>query len=44
MQDNEEVFYGNFPGQAGFGAFDDDATMEEHEGEVADDDPIDDLG
>jgi hypothetical protein len=45
MEDNEEeVFDGNFPGHAGFGAFDDDAPMEEPKGEAADDDPIGDLG
>jgi hypothetical protein len=45
MEDNEEeVFDGNFPGHAGFGAFDDNTAMEEPEGEVADDDPIDNLG
>jgi hypothetical protein len=45
MEDNEEeVFDGNFPGHAGFGAFDDDAPMEEPKGEVAYDYPTDDLG
>jgi hypothetical protein len=45
MEDNEEeVFNGNFSGHAGFGAFDDDAPMEEPQGEVEDDDPTDDLG
>jgi hypothetical protein len=45
MEDNEEeVFDGNFSGHTGFGAFDDDAAMEEPEGEVEDDDPKDDLG
>jgi hypothetical protein len=45
MEDNEEeVFNGNFPSHAGFGAFDDDAPIKELEGEAADDDPIDDLG
>jgi hypothetical protein len=45
MDDNEQkIFYGNFPSHAGFGAFDDDVAMEEYEGEVVDDDPTDDLG
>jgi hypothetical protein len=34
----------NFSGHFGFGAFNDDAAMEELEGEAADDDPTDDLG
>jgi hypothetical protein len=40
----EEVFDGNFPGHAGFSAFDDDDAMEEPEGEAADDDSTNDLG
>jgi hypothetical protein len=45
MKDNEEEgFDGSFPSHAGFGAFDGDAAMGEPEGEVADHDPIDDLG
>jgi hypothetical protein len=45
MEDNEEeVFDGNIPRHTGFGAFDDDAVMEEPEGEAVDDFPIDDLG
>jgi hypothetical protein len=45
MEDNEEeIFDGNFPGHARFGAFDDDTPMEEPEGEAANDDPTDDLG
>jgi hypothetical protein len=45
MEDNEEeIFNGNFPSHVGFGAFDDDAAMEELEGEAADDDPMDNLG
>jgi hypothetical protein len=45
MEDNEEeVFVGNFPNHAGFGALDDDAAMEEPEGEAAGDDSTDDLG
>jgi hypothetical protein len=45
MEDNEEeVFVGNFPSRAGFGAFDDDAAVEEPEGEAANGDPTADLG
>jgi hypothetical protein len=45
MEDNEEeVLDGNFPGHTRFGAFNDDAAMEEPQGEVADADPTDDLG
>jgi hypothetical protein len=45
MEDNEkEAFEGNFPGHAGFSAFDDVVAMEEPEGEAADDDPTHDLG
>jgi hypothetical protein len=44
MEDNEEVFVGNFPDHTGFSAFDDAVAMEEPEGEAADDDPTDDLG
>jgi hypothetical protein len=46
MEENEEEeCVDDFPAHTGFGAFDDDTTMEEApEGEVADDDPSDDLG
>jgi hypothetical protein len=45
MEDNEEDDCDdNFPSDAGFGAFDDDTTMEEAEGEAANDDPTDNLG
>ena len=45
MKDNEEEdFDDHFPGNAGFGAFDDDIPMEEPEVVVAEDDPSDDLG
>ena len=45
MEDNEEEdFDDHFPGNAGFGAFDDDILMEEPEVDVAEDDPSDDLG
>ena len=45
MEDNEEEdFDDHFPGNAGFGAFDDDIPMEEPEVDVAEDDPSDDLG
>ena len=40
MEDNED----HFPGNAGFGAFDDDIPMEELEVDVAENDPGDDLG
>ena len=44
MEDNEEEdFDDHFPGNAGFGAFDDDIPMEEPEVDVAED-PSDDLG
>ena len=45
MEDNEEEdFDDHFPGNAGFGAFDDDIRMEEPEVDVAEVDPSDDLG
>ena len=45
MEDNEEEdFDDHFPGNAGFGAFDDDIPMEEPEVDVAEVDPSDDLG
>ena len=45
MEDNEEEdFNDHFPGNAGFGAFDDDIPMEEPEVDVAENDPSDDLG
>jgi hypothetical protein len=45
MEDiEEEVFDGNFPSHAGFGAFNDTAAMEEPEREAADDDPTNNLG
>jgi hypothetical protein len=45
MEDNEEEDCDdNFPSHTGFSAFDDDTAMEEPEGEVADDDPTDNLG
>ena len=45
MEHNEEEdFDDHFPGNAGFGAFDDDIPMEEPEVDVAEDDPSDDLG
>ena len=45
MEDNEEEdFDEHFPGNAEFGAFDDDIPMEEPEAYVAEDDPSDDLG
>ena len=45
MKDNEEEDYDDhFPGNAGFGAFDDDIPMEEPEEDVGEDDPSDDLG
>ena len=45
MEDNkEEDFDDHFPGNAGFGAFDDDIPMEEPEVDVAENDPSDDLG
>ena len=40
MEDNEEEdFDDHFPGNAGFGAFDDDIPMEEPEVDVAENDP-----
>ena len=45
MEDNEEEdFDDQFPGNAGFVAFDDDILMEEPEVDVAEDGPSDDLG
>ena len=45
MKDNEEVDCdGHFSSHTGFGAFDDDTTMEEPEAEAAENDPTDDLG
>ena len=45
MEDNEEEdFDDHFPGNAGFGAFDDDIPIEETEADVGEDDPSDDLG
>ena len=45
MEDNEEEdFIDQFPGNTGFGAFDDDIPMEEPEVDVVEDDPSDDLG
>ena len=45
MEDTEEEgFDDHFPGNAGFGAFDDDIPMEEPEVDVAENDPSDDLG
>ena len=45
MEDNEEEdFDDHFPGNAGFGAFDDDIPMKEPKADVEEDDPSDDLG
>ena len=45
MEDNEEEYFNDhFPGNAGFGAFDDDIPMEELKVDVAEVDPSDDLG
>jgi hypothetical protein len=41
MEDNEEEdCVDNIPDHIGFGVFDDDTTIEEAEGEAADEDPI----
>ena len=43
MEDKEEEdFDDHFPGNAGFGAFDDDIPMEEPEVDVAENDPSED--
>jgi hypothetical protein len=45
MEENEEEDCdNNFPGNDGFGAFDDDIAMQNPEGEATDGDPTNNLG